>query len=63
MNTQTNVQTVGVAGALAFIVVWLVSFFAPELAAAAPTGLEAAFTAIFSTVLGYVLPSTTLTRT
>ena len=55
MNGSTNVQVVGLAAGLATIVMWLLGFFAPELMASAPTGLEAAITGIFSVLVGLLM--------
>ena len=48
----TTVQTVGLAGALAAILMWLGGHFVPELFRDAPPGIEAAFTAVFSSIAG-----------
>ena len=55
MNGRTNVQVVGLSAGLATVVIWLLGFFAPELMATAPTGLEAAITGIFAVIAGAVL--------
>lgn len=55
MNSKTNIQTVGIAAALATIFMWLLGYFAPGLMGEAPTGLEAAITGIFSVLVGYVV--------
>lgn len=54
MNGKTNVQMIGLAAGLATVVIWLLGYFAPELMATAPTGLEAAITGIFAVVVGAV---------
>jgi len=48
VNGSTNVQVIGGAGAFALIVIWLLSFFFPELMETAPTGLEAGLTVLFT---------------
>lgn len=55
MNGSTNVQVVGISAGLATIVMWLLGYFAPELMASAPTGVEAAITGIFSVTVGLFL--------
>lgn len=54
MNSQTTVQTIGVAAALATIFMWLLGYFSPGLMDQAPTGLEAAITGVFSVLVGYI---------
>lgn len=54
MNKETNVQLVGLAAGVATITMWLLGYFAPELADAAPVGLEAAITGIITVLVGYV---------
>lgn len=44
------------AGGLAVIVFWVLGYFAPDLMATAPTGLEAAFTAVFSQFIAWLIP-------
>lgn len=55
MSTSTKVHTVGFAAGLATVFMWLTGYFAPELMAEAPVGLEAAITGIFSVLTGYIL--------
>ena len=62
MNTSTNVQTTALAGAGAAILMWLLGFFAPDLMATAPTGLEAATTTIIAVAVGYALPKENLEK-
>lgn len=50
MPTQHKATAVGFAGGFAVLVLWLVSFYSPELMEAAPTGVEAALT----TVIAYI---------
>ncbi len=54
MNGKTNVQVVGLAAALATIVMWLLGYFLPDLMATAPAGLEAAITGIFAVAVGAI---------
>lgn len=49
---RTNIQVVGGAAALATVTMWLLGFFSPELMDTAPTGLEAAITALFAVGAG-----------
>jgi hypothetical protein len=62
MNDQTNIQTVGLAAGATVIVMWLLGFFAPDLMATAPTGLEAAITGVVAVMAGYVLPKDKFTK-
>ncbi len=48
-----KVQAVAWAAGLATIMMWLGGYFLPDLFGAAPTGLEAAFTAIIATAAGW----------
>ena len=52
VNGSTNVQLVGLAAALATILIWILSHYAPALMADAPAGLEAAMTGIFTVIVG-----------
>ncbi len=56
-GNQSSVTAVGVAGAMATVIMWLLGFFAPGLMDTAPVGLEAAFTAILMAALCYWLPT------
>jgi len=62
MNDQTNVQTVGIAAGATVIVMWLLAFFAPDLMATAPTGLEAAITGVVAVIAGWFLPKDKFTK-
>jgi hypothetical protein len=53
---QTNVQTIGLAAAATVIIMWLLGFFAPDLMATAPVGLEAAITGVVVVITGWLLP-------
>lgn len=60
MNRETNIQLVGLAAGIATVTMWLLGYFAPELAAQAPMGLEAAITGIITVLAGYIAkPSAT----
>ena len=50
----TTVQTVGLAGGLAAILMWIGGVYLPELFKDAPPGIEAAITAVFSSLAGLV---------
>ena len=62
MDTQTNVQTVGLAAGATVIVMWLLGFYQPALMSTAPTGLEAAITGVITCVAGYFLPKEKFTK-
>lgn len=62
MNTSTNVQTTALAAGVTTVLLWLLGFFAPDLMAAAPTGLEAAITGIVAVAAGYLLPKEKLEK-
>lgn len=52
-DTHPKVKAVGAAAAIATVVMWLGGYFAPELMATAPVGLEAGITAIVATAAGW----------
>jgi hypothetical protein len=57
MNSdQTSVQTIGIAAGTTVIIMWLLGFFAPDLMATAPTGLEASITGVVVVITGWLLP-------
>ena len=57
MNSdQTNVQTIGLAAGATVIIMWLLGFFAPDLMATAPVGVEAAITGMVVVITGWLLP-------
>ncbi len=56
MGNETSVVKVGVSGALAMLVIWLLGHYQPELMETAPVGLETAFGALITGVLTYVIP-------
>ena len=51
-----RVRNGGLAGALAFILLTVFGVTNPETAAELPTGLEAAITTVFSTLIAYLVP-------
>ena len=53
MSNQTTVTTGAIAGAIALLVIWLSSYFAPGLMGTMPTGGEAAITVILTAVIQY----------
>ena len=57
MGNNTTVATVGGGALAATIVIWLLGYFAPDLMATAPAGLEAAFGGLITIALTYFLPS------
>lgn len=57
MNSdQTNVQTIGLAAGITVIIMWLLGYFAPDLMAEAPTGIEATITGGIVVIAGWLLP-------
>jgi hypothetical protein len=52
----TTVTVVGFAGGATTILFWILGFFAPEFAMAAPSGAEAAATTVLVGLLCYFLP-------
>lgn len=48
---------VGLSGGSAVILMWQLGYHFPEMMATAPVGLEAAFTAVISTVVGWAVPN------
>ena len=54
MGNETTVKTIGAAAAGATVAIWLLGFYAPDLMASAPVGLEAAVTALIASAVGYV---------
>ena len=54
MGNNTTVITTGLAAGLATVALWLLGYFQPDLMAAAPTGLEAAITGIFTAAVGFL---------
>lgn len=56
MKSNTNIQTVGLAGAICFVFMWLMTFFEPALMATLPAGGESAITTIFTFFLALCLP-------
>jgi len=55
MGNETSVKTVGIGASAAVILMWLLGYYQPELMATAPTGLEAAFTGLFTTGFSYIV--------
>jgi len=54
MGSETNIGMVGVGGAIAFVLVWLIQWLAPG--APVTPELSVAFGTIFTLVLAYILP-------
>lgn len=52
MTTRTThtVKNVGIGGATATMVIWIVGFYQPELMSALPVGGEAAMATIFAAI-------------
>lgn len=48
-----KIKAVGIGAAIATLAMWLGGYFAPDLMATAPTGVEAAITAIVATAAGW----------
>ena len=51
--THPKIKAVGIGAAAATLIMWLAGYFQPELMATAPTGVEAAITAIVATAAGW----------
>jgi hypothetical protein len=56
-GNQSSVTAVLFSGAAATVLMWLLGFFAPELMATAPTGLETAIGTLITGGLCYLLPA------
>ena len=54
---EKKVLAVGAAGAASTVLMWLAGYFAPDLMATAPVGLESACTALIATAAGYLKAS------
>ena len=52
-----KIKGVGIGAGLATIVMWLLGYYNPDLMATAPTGLEAAVTAVIATLIGWLVPN------
>ena len=55
-GNQTTVIQVGAAGALTTVLFWVLGYFAPAFMATAPTGVEAAVTALVIALWGFFGP-------
>lgn len=54
MGNQTTVVDVGIGGAAATLLIWIVSYCCPALAAALPAGGEAAIALVVTSAFAYV---------
>jgi hypothetical protein len=54
MEIQPKIKAVGAAGAAAVIIIWLAGWFAPDLMATAPIGLESLTTALIMAGAGWL---------
>lgn len=54
MNGKTTVTHVAIGGSLATLILWLVSFYQPELYGTLPTGGEAAIGTILTAAFTYI---------
>jgi hypothetical protein len=52
MSGSTNTRVIGLAGAISFMLMWVLHYFAPDFMATAPTGAEAAITTIITGLMG-----------
>jgi len=52
-----KIQATGLGAMLAVLVIWLTGYFAPDLMATAPVGLEAALTGGLAVLIGWLVPS------
>lgn len=50
---ETNVTTVGLGGAGATILIWLLGYYEPDLIATLPTGGEAAIAVLLTCLFAY----------
>jgi hypothetical protein len=53
MSNQTTVRDVSIGGALAMLVIWLLSYYCPDLAASLPAGGEAGIALLISSTFAY----------
>lgn len=53
MGNKTTVTDMSIGGAMALLILWVLGFFAPEFAAALPTGGEAAIALVFTALFSY----------
>jgi hypothetical protein len=56
-GNQTSVVTVGIGGAIAFVVMWFGGYFVPGLFMEAPPGAETAIGTIITAALCYFMPA------
>lgn len=54
MGNQTTVRDVSIGGALAMLLIWLLSYYCPDLAASLPAGGEAAIALLISSAFAYI---------
>jgi len=52
-----KIQATGLGAMLAVLLIWLTGYFAPDLMATAPVGLEAALTGGLAVLIGWLVPS------
>ena len=62
MNGSTNTQVIALAAGLSTIIMWLLGYFLPDLMQSAPTGLEAAITAVITVLAGVLFKPDAGTR-
>lgn len=53
MGNQTTVRDVSIGGALAMLLIWLLSYYCPDLAASLPAGGEAAIALLITSGFAY----------
>lgn len=53
MSNKTTVTDMSIGGALALILLWVLSYFAPEFTASLPTGGEAAIALVITAAFSY----------
>lgn len=51
---ESKVRAMGIAGAGATVIFWILGYFLPEFMASAPVGAEAAVTALIGLLAGYM---------
>ena len=57
MGNKTTVTDMGIGGAIAILIVWLMSYFAPGLASTLPAGGEAAIALLVAGIFSYIKKS------
>jgi len=53
MSNKTTVKDMGLGGALALIILWILGFYQPELVSSLPIGGEAAIALVIAAIFSY----------